>query len=185
MNEVTSLDALASTTHFHIFTWVVGIILFLVAAVMADGTKGRKITHMIARLFYVLILISGVLLFVKYSSADAALYGVKFLLGLLTIGMMEMVLVRSEKEKAWALYGSCFSFSYSLQCSSDSNCQLASVGSCNRLTKNVTPTGSCCQWAFFCNQRLNGVGMENRCMDAFSKGHSLFSSIFEVYCLAM
>ena len=108
MNEVTSLDALASTTHFHIFTWVVGIILFLVAAVMADGTKGRKITHMIARLFYVLILISGVLLFVKYSSADAALYGVKFLLGLLTIGMMEMVLVRSEKGKSvgviWVLF---------------------------------------------------------------------------------
>jgi len=102
------LDALASTTHFHIFTWVVGIILFLVAAVMADGTKGRKITHMIARLFYVLILISGVLLFVKYSSADAALYGVKFLLGLLTIGMMEMVLVRSEKGKSvgviWVLF---------------------------------------------------------------------------------
>ena len=108
MNEVTSLDALASTTHFHIFTWVVGIILFLVAAVMADGTKGRKITHMIARLFYVLILISGVLLFVKYSSADAALYGVKFLLGFLTIGMMEMVLVRSEKGKSvgviWVLF---------------------------------------------------------------------------------
>ena len=88
------MDALASTTHFHVFTWVVGIILFLVAAVMANGTKGKKITHMIARLFYVLIVISGALLFFKYSSANAALYGVKFLLGLLTVGMMEMVLVR-------------------------------------------------------------------------------------------
>lgn len=108
MNEVTVLDALASSTHFHIFTWVVGIILFLVAAVMANGTKGRKITHMIARLFYVLIVISGALLFFKYSSADAALYGVKFLLGLLTIGMMEMVLVRSDKGKSitgvWILF---------------------------------------------------------------------------------
>lgn len=108
MNEVTVLDALASTTHFHIFTWVVGIILFLVAAVMANGTKGRKITHMIARLFYVLILISGVLLFIKWSSIDAALYGVKFLLGFLTIGMMEMVLVRSDKGKSitgvWILF---------------------------------------------------------------------------------
>jgi hypothetical protein len=108
MNEVTVLDALASSTHFHIFTWVVGIILFLVAAVMANGTKGRKITHMIARLFYVLIVISGALLFFKYSSADAALYGVKFLLGLLTIGMMEMVLVRADKGKSisgvWILF---------------------------------------------------------------------------------
>lgn len=102
------MDALASTTHFHIFTWVVGILLFLVAAVMANGTKGRKITHMIARLFYVLIVISGALLFFKYSSADAALYGVKFLLGLLTIGMMEMVLVRADKGKSitgvWILF---------------------------------------------------------------------------------
>ncbi|WP_381432163.1 YisL family protein [Sporosarcina soli] len=108
MNEVTVLDALASSTHFHIFTWVVGIVLFLVAAVMANGTKGRKITHMIARLFYVLIVISGALLFFKYSSADAALYGVKFLLGLLTIGMMEMVLVRADKGKSisgvWILF---------------------------------------------------------------------------------
>ncbi|MCG7334297.1 YisL family protein [Sporosarcina sp. ACRSM] len=108
MKEVTVLDALASTTHFHIFTWVVGILLFLVAAVMANGTKGRKITHMIARLFYVLIVISGALLFFKYSSADAALYGVKFLLGLLTIGMMEMVLVRADKGKSitgvWILF---------------------------------------------------------------------------------
>ncbi|MFC5588674.1 YisL family protein [Sporosarcina soli] len=102
------MDALASSTHFHIFTWVVGIVLFLVAAVMANGTKGRKITHMIARLFYVLIVISGALLFFKYSSADAALYGVKFLLGLLTIGMMEMVLVRADKGKSisgvWILF---------------------------------------------------------------------------------
>ncbi|MCG7344660.1 YisL family protein [Sporosarcina sp. ACRSL] len=94
------MDFLSSTPHFHIFTWVVGIILFLVAAVMANGTKGKKITHMIARLFYVLILISGVALFMKgMDYGRGAEYGFKFLLGLLTIGMMEMVLVRSAKGK--------------------------------------------------------------------------------------
>ncbi|WP_172369905.1 YisL family protein [Sporosarcina jiandibaonis] len=85
--------------HFHIFTWVVGIILFLVAAVMANGSKGRKIVHMSSRLFYVLILVSGAILFMNHSGLDPALYGVKFLLGLVTIGLMEMVLVRSSKEK--------------------------------------------------------------------------------------
>ncbi len=85
--------------HFHIFTWVVGIILFLVAAVMANGSKGRKIVHMSSRLFYVLILVTGIIMFFDYSSMDPALYGVKFLLGLVTIGLMEMVLVRSSKEK--------------------------------------------------------------------------------------
>jgi hypothetical protein len=85
--------------HFHIFTWVVGIILFLVAAVMTNGSKARKIVHMSSRLFYVLILVSGFMLFMNSSSLDPALYGVKFLLGFVTIGLMEMVLVRSSKEK--------------------------------------------------------------------------------------
>ena len=102
------MDALSTTTHFHIFTWVVGILLFLVAAVMANGSKGKKITHMIARLFYVLIVISGLLLFMTYGTSDAMFYGIKFLLGLVTIGMMEMVLVRSEKGKnvstLWILF---------------------------------------------------------------------------------
>ena len=102
------MDVLASTTHFHILTWVAGIIIFIVTAGLEKGTKGKKIGHMIARLFYVLILLSGFLLFMKYSSIDAALYGVKFLLGLLTIGMMEMILVRSAKEKSvktfWILF---------------------------------------------------------------------------------
>lgn len=102
------MDFLSNTTHLHIFSWVVGVVLFLVAAVMADGTKAKKMTHMTARLFYVLILISGALLFFRYSSMDAALYGVKFLLGLVTIGLMEMVLVRSQKGKKvttlWILF---------------------------------------------------------------------------------
>lgn len=102
------MDFLTSSTHFHIFTWVVGIILFLVSAGMAAGSKGKKVTHMIARLFYILILISGAALFFKYQTADSMLYGIKFLLGLLTIGFMEMVLVRGEKGKKtgmmWILF---------------------------------------------------------------------------------
>lgn len=96
---------LSDTTHFHIFTWVVGIIVFLVAAVMANGTKGKKITHMITRLFYVLIIISGVALFIKgMDYGRGAEYGIKFLLGLVTIGMMEMVLVRSTKGKPVTMF---------------------------------------------------------------------------------
>ena len=99
------MDFLTNTTHFHIFTWAVGIIVFLVAAFMAKGTKGRKIAHMIARLFYVLILFSGVMLFMKSMSYGmGAEYGLKFLFGLVTIGMMEMVLVRTEKGKSVAMF---------------------------------------------------------------------------------
>ncbi|XUX04919.1 YisL family protein [Sporosarcina sp. UB5] len=102
------MDFLAST-HFHIFAWVVGILLFLVSAVMANETKGKKITHMIARLFYVLILVSGIALFIKgMDFGMGADYGIKFLLGLLTIVMMEMALVRAKKGKKvttiWILF---------------------------------------------------------------------------------
>ena len=92
-----------ANTHFHIFGWVVGILLFLVAAVLANGSKGQKITHMTARLFYVLILFSGIMLFIEGMKYDqGALYGVKLLLGIATIGLMEMILVRSGKKKSVA-----------------------------------------------------------------------------------
>ena len=99
---------LTDTTHLHITTWVVGIVLFLVAAFMHRDSKGRKIVHMITRLIYVLIIITGLTLFIEHSSYEAMLYGLKFLFGLLTIGMMEMVLVRGKKQKPvtifWALF---------------------------------------------------------------------------------
>lgn len=102
------MGILTDTTHLHITTWVVAIILFLVAAFMQRDSKGRKITHMVLRLFYILIIITGLTLFIEWSSSDPMLYGIKFLLGILTIGMMEMVLVRSKKQKPvtmfWALF---------------------------------------------------------------------------------
>lgn len=103
------MDVLSNSTHFHIFTWVVGVILFLVTAVLINGSKGKKITHMIARLFYVLILLSGILLFMKTMNFGmGAQYGMKFLFGLVTIGLMEMVIGRMNKGKnvmvLWILF---------------------------------------------------------------------------------
>lgn len=98
------MDFLTETTHLHITAWVVGIVLFLTAAFMNRESKGRKIVHMILRLFYILIIISGLALFIEWSSSDAMQYGMKFLFGLLTIGMMEMVLVRSKKQKPVTLF---------------------------------------------------------------------------------
>ena len=99
---------LTDTTHLHITTWVIGIVLFLAAAFMARESKGRKIVHMVLRLFYIMIIITGLTLFIEHSSADAMMYGLKFLFGIVTIGMMEMVLVRSKKQKPvtmfWALF---------------------------------------------------------------------------------
>lgn len=98
------MDFLTETTHLHITTWVIAILLFLAAAFMNPESKGRKILHMVLRLFYILIIITGLALFIEWSSADPMQYGIKFLFGILTIGMMEMVLVRSKKQKPVTLF---------------------------------------------------------------------------------
>ena len=99
------MDFLTSSTHLHITTWVVGLILFFVAAFAA---KPNKPVHMILRVMYILIIITGGALFFEYSSIDAMNYGIKFVLGLLVIGMMEMILVKKAKQQStkvfWILF---------------------------------------------------------------------------------
>lgn len=94
------MDFLTSSTHLHITTWVLGIVLFLVAAF---GVKAKAL-HMVLRLMYILIIITGGALFFKYSSGDAMGYGIKFLFGLITISMMEMVLVKQSKGKSTTIF---------------------------------------------------------------------------------
>lgn len=93
-------------THAHITTWVVALILFVVVLLLRKGgnQKGAKITQMILRLFYLLIILTGVLLFSKHQGYDPALYGIKLLGGIIAIAMMEMVLVRGAKEKNTGIF---------------------------------------------------------------------------------
>ncbi|GEK33651.1 YisL family protein [Kurthia sibirica] len=94
-------DFLTSSTHIHITTWVLALVLFFVAVSMAPTAKGRKITHMILRLMYVLIIITGGLLFAKsLDFGQGMLYGFKLISGLGVIAFMEMVLVRGQKGKS-------------------------------------------------------------------------------------
>lgn len=100
------MDFLTSTTHLHITTWVVGIVLFLVAALSGKKSKGL---HMALRLFYILIIITGGALFMAAMDyGQGMLYGIKFLLGIGVIAMMEMVLVKQKKNKKttvfWVLF---------------------------------------------------------------------------------
>lgn len=99
------MSFLTDSTHLHITTWVVAIVLFLIAAL----GKNSKVIHMVLRLFYILIIITGAALFYTTMSYGMGMeYGIKFILGILTIGMMEMVLVRKSKDKpttvVWILF---------------------------------------------------------------------------------
>ncbi|WP_332650331.1 YisL family protein [Lysinibacillus sp. 54212] len=100
---------LTSTTHLHITTWVIAIILFFIAAVASKPNKG---VHMGLRLMYILIIISGGALFMNYRDGFGMIYDIKVLFGILVIGFMEMILVRKTKGKSttmfWVLFAIVF-----------------------------------------------------------------------------
>ncbi len=94
------MDILANT-HLHITTWVVGLILFFIALAI----KNPKVVHMILRVDYLLIIATGVALFIKgMDYGEGMLYGFKFIAGLLVIGMMEMALVKKGKGKPFTTF---------------------------------------------------------------------------------
>ncbi len=87
--------------HAHVSSWAVALILFFVSYFLlrAGKAKGHKITSMILRLFYVLIIITGGMIFVTYMSAGytAVAVFIKVLVGIWVIGGMEMVLAKTKK----------------------------------------------------------------------------------------
>jgi CDP-diglyceride synthetase len=90
--------------HLHIISWVAVLILFFAAyenfSDRLGPSKYFKPLHMVLRLFLLLALISGAYIFFQASDNNAALYGIKFLLGLITIGLVEMTLARKKKKKS-------------------------------------------------------------------------------------
>ncbi len=92
-------------THAHITSWVVALILFFVALSLQKSGKEKpaKMVQMTLRLFYVLIIITGVQLLFGLTSLPAS-YILKSLLGIVTIGMLEMILVRRKKGKPTTMF---------------------------------------------------------------------------------
>ncbi|MBU8877420.1 YisL family protein [Bacillus sp. FJAT-29790] len=101
--------------HAHITTWVVALVLFFVAIGLnkSGKAKGLKVVQMILRLFYLLIIGTGVWILSSIHSIDT-LYVIKSLVGILVIGMMEMIIVRSVKGKNTAIFWLLFIVSFVL-----------------------------------------------------------------------
>src|SRR5690625_1492366 len=87
--------------HLHIMAWVVAFILLFVVVSFyrKDGAKAGKILHMVLRLDYLIILISGIGLFMEYKSYPGELF-VKIIAGLWAIVAMEMITVGTNKNKS-------------------------------------------------------------------------------------
>lgn len=94
-------------THLHITSWVLALILLIVVLVLhkQGKAKGAKITHMIMRLDYLLILYSGGGLFGAYAKMgmSGSLLGeviAKTIAGIWVIAAIEMIAVKTAKGKS-------------------------------------------------------------------------------------
>lgn len=85
--------------HAHITAWFLSIILFFVAlSLQKNGKqKGAKIVHMVLRLFYVLILLTGFMLLLSITNISG-LYILKAAGGLWIIASLELILIKSAKQ---------------------------------------------------------------------------------------
>jgi len=91
----------------HGYAWELATLLFVVAIVLykMGQDKMAKIVTMVLRLAYIAIIATGILIFIKIGSGP--FYYLKMLLGLLSIGFMELVIIGVSKKKKmiwqWAL----------------------------------------------------------------------------------
>ena len=75
------MDFLSSSTHLHITAWALALILFFVAAL-----AGKKLTavHMTLRVMYILVIITGLALFLEWRDKIAVnMFWVLFVIVLL------------------------------------------------------------------------------------------------------
>ncbi len=84
-------------TYAHGDSWWVMILLFIITyfLIRAGVNKGAKILHMILRLFYIIMIFSGVVLLFNWGFPAA--YVLKGILAIVLIYAMEMILVRTKK----------------------------------------------------------------------------------------
>lgn len=93
--------------HLHLASIVIAVILFAVIYVSykRDNSKDNKlafILHMVNRVFYVIILFSGLVAYIQLMDPISGggmhmEYGIKILLGLFTIAFLEIAVVRLKK----------------------------------------------------------------------------------------
>lgn len=85
--------------HAHVTTWFLALLIFFVSySLLKKGKmKAQKITHMLLRLFYLLIIATGGHLLGLYQFAGPAL--IKSLIGLVVIVSMEFILSIGKKNK--------------------------------------------------------------------------------------
>ncbi len=83
--------------HTHAETWIVTILLFIISYILlkANKSKAQKITHMILRLLFIVMFLTGLALVIAYKFMLISI--LKMLVGIWLIASMELILVRERK----------------------------------------------------------------------------------------
>lgn len=86
--------------HLHITAWILAVVLLFVTVSLYENGKGKGTApHMILRLMYLVILFSGIMLFMSYSTYTFELI-IKLVAGLWAIVAMELTSVKAKKGKS-------------------------------------------------------------------------------------
>jgi uncharacterized membrane protein SirB2 len=85
-------------THAHLSSLVLSLIFLIIIVVLQSKGKNIKIWHMVLRASYILIILTGGMLFLAAYSIPVSYY-FKSILGIVMIGLFEMVIVRKQKGK--------------------------------------------------------------------------------------
>ncbi len=87
----------AALYHTHASFWVLTLLLFFISYFLLRGNKlkGQKITHMILRLFFVIMLLTGLGLVINLKFMLVAV--IKMLVAIWLIAAMELILVKGRK----------------------------------------------------------------------------------------
>jgi len=83
-------------THAHITMIALTIILFIITLILQRQGRNIKLLQMVLRVMYLLIIITGGMLFFS-SYKISFLYVLKAILGLIMIGLFEMTLMGKKK----------------------------------------------------------------------------------------
>jgi uncharacterized membrane protein SirB2 len=85
-------------THAHLTSLVLSLIFLIIIAVLQNKGKNIKIWHMVLRVTYILVIGTGCMLFFAAYSIPLSYY-IKAVLGIVMIGLFEMVILGKQKEK--------------------------------------------------------------------------------------
>jgi hypothetical protein len=95
-------------THLHLTTLVLSLILLIIIVVQQSKGNYSKIWHMGLRASYILVIGTGCILFFSAYSIPVSYY-IKAIIGILMIGLFEMVIIRKQKGKSTELLWIAFS----------------------------------------------------------------------------